>query len=396
MKRTKIMHIHTVSSSETVYQIARKYGIHPTKLIETNSLKNPDKLTVGQKLIILTPTKTYTVRGGDTLKRIATRFGVSYRALLRNNPALEGTDKIYPEEILAVKYDTPNHGIALLNGYCYSDCSYERLKTILPYLNYVTISSAVNETGNLNLVMDDRTIAEKVKSEGRIPLLRIYDKRSFEEMAKNINEYAEKICDLYQKRGHSGITFGAYNAAIDERFEELLFCIKKAILSRGGIFFLEVDGNRNFNVSDIPDANIFSYTKCCDREIPSFEEGEKKLYTELAEKQDSSKIMIELTPFAYHGKKEVPITDTVYDAARTGKEIEYDSDRMICSFKNTAYKNGRGENVTVIFEAPENIKAKLDLCGELGFMGMSIDIMRTPIEYMMMINSTFSCGVDYL
>mgnify|MGYP003310964163 CR=1 FL=1 len=110
------MFIHTVTPSETLYHIARKYGVAPTKIIEANGLENPDRLSVGDKLVIITPTRTYTVRGGDTLEKISRRFGIPIKEILKNNPSLMGGDKIYPEELLTLKQDAPRHGSALING----------------------------------------------------------------------------------------------------------------------------------------------------------------------------------------------------------------------------------------------------------------------------------------
>ena len=64
------MIIHTVSQGETIFKIARKYSVQPTKIIEDNGLEG-DRLTTGQELLILTPTRTVTVRGGDTLASLA-------------------------------------------------------------------------------------------------------------------------------------------------------------------------------------------------------------------------------------------------------------------------------------------------------------------------------------
>ena len=41
------MIIHTVKSGDTIFNIARKYGVPPQKIIENNELYNPDILTVG-------------------------------------------------------------------------------------------------------------------------------------------------------------------------------------------------------------------------------------------------------------------------------------------------------------------------------------------------------------
>ena len=76
--------------------------------------------------------------------------------------------------------------------------------------------------------------------------------------------------------------------------------------------------------------------------------------------------------------------------------IEYDPERMICSFDYASFGRGERGRTTVRYEAMENIKAKLDLAGELGFMGISFDIMRVPIEHLMMISTSFACGADYM
>ena len=88
------MIIHTVQNGDTVFKIARQYGISPVTLIGINGLERPDCLSVGQELLILIPTRTYTLRGGDTLQRVCERFGVSLRTLLQNNPGLIGGERV--------------------------------------------------------------------------------------------------------------------------------------------------------------------------------------------------------------------------------------------------------------------------------------------------------------
>ena len=67
------MQIHTVTKIDTLYTIARKYSIPATKILADNDLAG-DRLTIGDELIILKPTKTVTVKGGDTLDLISKKY----------------------------------------------------------------------------------------------------------------------------------------------------------------------------------------------------------------------------------------------------------------------------------------------------------------------------------
>ena len=46
------MTIHTVKPGDTVFKIARMHGTSPMKIVEDNGLTNPDRLTVGEELLI--------------------------------------------------------------------------------------------------------------------------------------------------------------------------------------------------------------------------------------------------------------------------------------------------------------------------------------------------------
>jgi LysM repeat protein len=83
---------YTVQAGDSLYSIARKYGVTVTALRETNKLTT-DLLSVGQILAIPsgvsappTPTGTkYTVQAGDSLYSIAGKYGVTVTALREAN-----------------------------------------------------------------------------------------------------------------------------------------------------------------------------------------------------------------------------------------------------------------------------------------------------------------------
>ena len=98
------MDIHVVQPGDTLYELAYQYGVSMSRLIQDNQLPDPSQLVVGQTLVIQYPRSTCTVRSGDTLFSIARNAGIPLRQLLRNNPGLEGGDRIYPGQELVLSY----------------------------------------------------------------------------------------------------------------------------------------------------------------------------------------------------------------------------------------------------------------------------------------------------
>ena len=73
-----------VAPGDTVYAIARRYGVTVRDVIDANRLAAPFLLTVGQTLR-LPPPRIYTVAPGDTVYSISRRFGVDMRTLVSMN-----------------------------------------------------------------------------------------------------------------------------------------------------------------------------------------------------------------------------------------------------------------------------------------------------------------------
>ena len=128
------MTIHTVRQGDSIYSIAREYGVPPTRIITDNMLDNPSRLAVGQDLVILFPEITHTVRGGETLTSIASMYGVDLLSLYQNNPILGGRPSVYPGQLLNITYSEPPFGEISVNGYAYPSISDEVLRSSLPYL----------------------------------------------------------------------------------------------------------------------------------------------------------------------------------------------------------------------------------------------------------------------
>jgi len=76
--------VATVRPGDTVYSIARRYGISQRELIQLNGLQPPYLLQVGQTLR-LSNQRIHVVRSGDTVSEIAETYGVDQRALISRN-----------------------------------------------------------------------------------------------------------------------------------------------------------------------------------------------------------------------------------------------------------------------------------------------------------------------
>ena len=133
------MIIHTVQPDETINSIAEKYGVSADKLTIDNQISDPNRLIVGQTLVVLFPKETYQVQDGDSLADIAASHGVSVMQLLRNNPQLSNRMYLYPGEELIISLSDEKIMEISTTGYAFPFIDINVLRETLPYLTYLTI-----------------------------------------------------------------------------------------------------------------------------------------------------------------------------------------------------------------------------------------------------------------
>ncbi|EDN67077.1 conserved hypothetical protein [Beggiatoa sp. PS] len=97
------MATYTLNAGDTLYSLARNNGISLNQLLEINPGLDPNNYHVGQIINVSasnttpsapsstssTSTKTYTIKAGETLYRIATIHGLSLNQLLEMTPGLD-------------------------------------------------------------------------------------------------------------------------------------------------------------------------------------------------------------------------------------------------------------------------------------------------------------------
>jgi len=78
--------IHVVQKGETLWTIARRYGLSVDELVRLNELSDPNRIVVGQKLVIREgEARVHVVQRGETLTSIARLYGLTVQELLALN-----------------------------------------------------------------------------------------------------------------------------------------------------------------------------------------------------------------------------------------------------------------------------------------------------------------------
>lgn len=97
---------YTVRSGDTLSSIASKFGTSYQALASLNGISNPNLIYVGQVLRVNGSANAgsvyYTVRAGDNLSSIASRYGTSYQSIAALN-GLANPNLIYAGQTLKIK-----------------------------------------------------------------------------------------------------------------------------------------------------------------------------------------------------------------------------------------------------------------------------------------------------
>ena len=123
---------HRVGRGDTISQIAERYGVSMRSLVELNGLRSRNMIRAGQVLrlpgngdstpvtladsasVPTGPVSTYVVRRGDSINRIARRFGMSEEALMARN-GIANRNLIYAGQELRIDDAGPSEEIVAVN-----------------------------------------------------------------------------------------------------------------------------------------------------------------------------------------------------------------------------------------------------------------------------------------
>ncbi len=153
------MIIHVVQGGDTLYKIANRYGVTIEKLVTDNQLDKPDSLVVGQDIVVDIATIPHTVTKGETMWKIANFYGVDLQDLINANPQIANPNRLMIGDILNIPTIESNKRSIDVNGYAVANISTQNLTKALPYLTYLSIFSyQAKEDGSLFILYEQNLI----------------------------------------------------------------------------------------------------------------------------------------------------------------------------------------------------------------------------------------------
>lgn len=164
------MIIHVVKPGESLYSIAQFYSATPNKIAAENELTNPNKLIVGQTLVITEGTSKHKVQPGQSIYVIASQYNVSVKDIIAANPNIKPS-QLSVGQIINIPIKTEKRGTIDVNGYAFPNINMEVLQKTLPYLTYLSIFSyQVNADGTLNPI-NDQPLIDAARAVGVAPMM---------------------------------------------------------------------------------------------------------------------------------------------------------------------------------------------------------------------------------
>ncbi|MBD8004375.1 LysM peptidoglycan-binding domain-containing protein [Bacillus norwichensis] len=160
---------HIVRSGETLWQIAQRYGVSLDAIIRLNQLANPNMLELGTALVI--PARVHTVQAGETLWQIAQRYGTTVQEIVRLNQ-IQNPNVIPIGTVLTIPFPKP---VIDVNAYTISrgETGAKEVREVGRHLTYITpFAYIMKEDGSLESI-DDGPIIKAAQETHVVPMMSI-------------------------------------------------------------------------------------------------------------------------------------------------------------------------------------------------------------------------------
>ncbi|MFC3883586.1 LysM peptidoglycan-binding domain-containing protein [Bacillus songklensis] len=171
------MPVHVVQAGESLWGISRRYGTSIENIVRINGLESAGLIVPGLALYIPDqglPVRYYQVRPGDTLWGLAQRFNTSLQSILTANPGMD-PNRLYVGQRIRIPSPTKLRMETLGFIIPYSAESFlPILNEIAGNLTYLAIVAySFTTEGNVVAELNDTTIISRSKQLNVIPLLTV-------------------------------------------------------------------------------------------------------------------------------------------------------------------------------------------------------------------------------
>lgn len=216
--------LYVVRRGDTLFTISRQFGVTVQDIVDYNRITEPGRITPGTTLFI--PPRTHMVQPGDTLFRIAQSYGVTLPNLLKENKlSLDAT--IYPGEVLIIPRK-PRPFISV-NGYIYffGQEAVPIVENVGQHLTYLSpFAYMIREDGSLEPI-DDNAAIRTAYAQNVIPMMAITNFSSTflgENLASTVlnspeirNTLLNNVLAVMREKGYQGLNIDFENVLPKDR-----------------------------------------------------------------------------------------------------------------------------------------------------------------------------------
>jgi spore germination protein len=398
--------IHLVRPGDTLWRIAQMYSVNVSLLAESNEIPDPNRLVIGQTLVIPIWGSYHWVVPGETLYQISILYNVPLAELMRINGitdpgSLPAGMRIYIPQKLRQTTETA----AYIDVQASGAASPEIVDRVGIYLTYLNVFSyAVNRDGSLTPITDEPVIQAAYRQRA-LPLMVLtnFENGTFSrELAATIlssEELQTTVLDnavaIMQQKGYGGLDvdfeyLGAENrepynefmrkAAARLRPLNLLLSAAlapKLSADQPGTLYEGHDYRAHGEINDMVFLMTYEWGWSGGPPMAVSPIDQVRAVLEYALTEiPRSKIMMGIPLYGYdwtlpyvpggQWARSISPQQAVELALRYNTNIEYDADSQAPFFN---YIDEQGRYHIVWFEDARSIQAKFDLVKELGIRG---------------------------
>lgn len=406
------MFIYVVKAGDTLWKIANSFRVSISSIVDLNELADPNRLVIGQALLIPSQEIEHTVKSGETLWRIAQIYGTTVRNIIQANN-LTSPNLIYPGQRLAIpKKSKPEIQV---NGYVYflGEQAVPIVQEVGRQLTYMSpFAYLIREDGSLQSI-DDLPAIQAAGALGVIPMMSItnftstYRGENLAGVVLNSSEISgrllENISQIMRQKGYRGLNIDfenvlpadhqAYNNFLQEavnRFHGEGFFVSTALApktsaTQRGLLYEAHDYPVHGRIADFVVLMTYEwgYRKGPPQAISPLNQIRRVLdyaVTVMPRKKIFFGFQIYardwLLPHVSGQEAETfSCQEAVARAVRFGTVIQYDN---VTESPFYRYRDGQGREHEVWFEDGRSAQAKFDTVKEYGLGGISYWALGYP------------------